>query len=94
VVEITQSHEVSVMSVNSDSAEAQPTFEKSFAQLQELVKRLEGGALSLEDSLKAFEEGVRLTRFCQESLSAAEQKVEQLVKIGADGRPQTKPFEE
>lgn len=71
-----------------------PTFEKAFSQLQELVKRLEGGSLSLEDSLKAFEEGVKLTRFCQESLSTAEQKVEQLVKLGADGKVHTKPFEE
>jgi exodeoxyribonuclease VII small subunit len=70
------------------------SFEKAFAQLQELVKKLEGGTLPLEESLKAFEEGVRLTRHCQESLSAAELKVEQLMKIGADGKTQTKPFEE
>lgn len=70
------------------------TFEGAFSQLQDLVKRLEGGSLALEDSLKVFEEGVRLTRFCQTSLSAAEQKVEQLMKVGADGKIQTKPFEE
>lgn len=69
-------------------------FEKAFAQLQELVKKLEGGTLPLEESLKAFEEGVRLTRQCQESLASAELKVEQLLKVGADGKPQTKPFEE
>lgn len=69
-------------------------FEKAFSQLQELVKKLEGGTLPLEESLKAFEEGVRLTRQCQESLSAAELKVEQLLKIGADGKTHTKPFEE
>lgn len=78
----------------SPATENQPTFEKAFAQLQDLVKRLEGGTLSLEDSLKAFEEGVKLTRFCQDSLSAAEQKVEQLVKLSADGKVQTKRFEE
>lgn len=76
---------------NSDSP---ASFETAFSQLQELVKRLEGGSLSLEESLKSFEEGVRLTRFCQESLSSAEQKVEQLMKIGADGKVQTKSFEE
>ncbi len=70
------------------------TFEQAFSQLQDLVKRLEGGTLPLEESLKAFEEGVRLTRFCQSSLSGAEQKVEQLMKIGGDGKVQTKPFEE
>jgi exodeoxyribonuclease VII small subunit len=82
------------MTAAPSSTDAQPSFEMAFSQLQDLVKRLEGGSLSLEDSLKAFEEGVRLTRFCQESLTSAEQKVEQLVKIGADGKPQTKPFEE
>ncbi len=70
------------------------TFEGAFSQLQELVKKLEGGSLALEESLKVFEEGVRLTRFCQSSLATAEQKVEQLIKIGADGKIQTKPFEE
>jgi exodeoxyribonuclease VII small subunit len=69
-------------------------FEKAFSQLQELVKKLEGGSLPLEESLKAFEEGVRLTRHCQESLASAELKVEQLMKVGADGKTQTKPFEE
>ncbi len=73
---------------------SEPTFESAFSQLQELVKKLEGGTLPLEESLKAFEEGVRLTRLCQESLSKAEQKVEQLMKVGADGKVQTKPFEE
>jgi exodeoxyribonuclease VII small subunit len=73
---------------------SEPTFESAFSQLQELVKKLEGGNLPLEESLKAFEEGVRLTRLCQDSLSKAEQKVEQLMKVGADGKVQTKPFEE
>lgn len=73
---------------------SEPTFESAFSQLQELVKKLEGGNLPLEESLKAFEEGVRLTRLCQESLSKAEQKVEQLMKVGADGKVQTKPFAE
>lgn len=69
-------------------------FEKAFSLLQELVKKIEGGTLPLEDSLQAFEEGVKLTRLCQASLASAELKVEQLMKIGADGKAQTKPFEE
>lgn len=69
------------------------SFESAFTQLQETVKKLESGDLSLEDSLKAFEEGVKLTRFCQESLGAAEQKVEQLLKISADGKVETKNFD-
>lgn len=71
-----------------------PTFEKAFSQLQEIVKKLESGELSLEESLKAFEEGVKFTRFCQDSLSSAEQKVEQLLKITAEGKTETKPFQE
>ncbi len=82
------------MSTASPSTSNDLTFEKAFVQLQELVKKLEGGTLPLEESLKAFEEGVRLTRHCQESLTSAELKVEQLLKIGADGKTQTKPFEE
>jgi exodeoxyribonuclease VII small subunit len=82
------------MSTASPSTPNDLSFEKAFAQLQELVKKLEGGTLPLEESLKAFEEGVRLTRHCQESLSSAELKVEQLLKIGADGKAQTKPFAE
>ena len=82
------------MSAVSPTTPNDLSFEKAFAQLQELVKSLEGGSLPLEESLKAFEEGVRLTRHCQESLSAAELKVEQLLKVGADGKTQTKRFEE
>ncbi|MFF7709823.1 exodeoxyribonuclease VII small subunit [Pseudomonas sp. NPDC007930] len=55
-------------------------FEQSLADLQVLVERLENGELSLEDSLAAFEQGIRLTRDCQESLSQAEQKVQQLLE--------------
>lgn len=80
--------------VSNSAPEADLTFEGAFSQLQELVRKLEGGTLPLEDSLKVFEEGVRLTRFCQSSLTTAEQKVEQLMKIGADGKTHTKPFEE
>ena len=49
-------------------------------QLQQTVKRLESGELSLEDSLKNFEQGVRLTRLCQQHLATAEQRVEILMR--------------
>lgn len=75
-------------------APSEQSFEKSFAQLQELVKKMESGTLPMEDALKAFEEGVRLTRFCQESLTSADQKVQQLLKITTDGKVETKKFEE
>jgi exodeoxyribonuclease VII small subunit len=57
-----------------------PDFEKSLAELESLVEKLEGGDLSLEDSLKAFERGVKLTRECQSALASAETKVEILLK--------------
>ena len=55
-------------------------FEASLARLEELVDQMEDGDLSLEESLKAFEAGVKLTRECQQALQAAEQKVEVLMR--------------
>ena len=54
------------------------TFEEAMAELDELVSRMEDGELSLDDSLKAFERGVMLTRKCQEALSQAELRVKTL----------------
>jgi exodeoxyribonuclease VII small subunit len=70
---------------------ASPDFEQSLAELQTLVERLETGELSLEDSLTAFEQGIRLTRECQTSLSQAEQKVRVLLE--RDGEITDGPFE-
>ncbi|MBV2134828.1 exodeoxyribonuclease VII small subunit [Pseudomonas sp. MAP12] len=67
---------------------AAPDFEQSLTELQTLVERLESGELSLEDSLAAFEQGIRLTRECQGALSQAEQKVQ--ILLGTDGA--TAPF--
>ncbi|WP_287029866.1 exodeoxyribonuclease VII small subunit [Pseudomonas sp. UBA6310] len=66
-------------------------FEQSIADLQNLVERLESGELSLEDSLGAFEQGIRLTRDCQAALSQAEQKVQILLE--RDGETEEAPFE-
>ncbi len=54
-------------------------FEKSLEGLNKLVQKLEQGGLSLEESLKTFEEGISLTRRCQEALKSAEQKVQVLL---------------
>jgi exodeoxyribonuclease VII small subunit len=67
-------------------------FEQSLQKLEGLVKSLESGSLSLEDSLTAFQEGVGLVKQCQSLLSVAEQKVEMLVKANAETGPETKPF--
>ena len=55
-------------------------FEKSLQELEALVEKMEGGDLSLEESLKCFERGVTLTRNCQKALAEAEQKVQILLK--------------
>ncbi|HYM42459.1 MAG TPA: exodeoxyribonuclease VII small subunit [Steroidobacteraceae bacterium] len=69
-----------------------PDFEQALAELEGLVERLERGDLPLDEALKAFERGVALTRQCQTSLQAAQQKVEILLK--RNGQPQIEPFEE
>ena len=70
---------------------ASPDFEQSLADLQTLVERLENGELSLEDSLTAFEQGIRLTRDCQGALAQAEQKVQILLE--RDGELAQEPFD-
>jgi exodeoxyribonuclease VII small subunit len=54
-------------------------FEEALANLENLVEAMEAGDLSLEESLKAFEQGIKLTRECQQALEQAEQKVQLLL---------------
>ena len=60
-------------------------FEKAIAELEALVERMERGEQSLEEALRDFERGIYLTRHCQGALSAAEQKVEQLLENSEEG---------
>ena len=62
------------------------TFEASLNQLETIVKQLEAGELPLEESLKLFENGVRLSRECRERLNEAERRIQVLMKDG-DGKP-------
>jgi exodeoxyribonuclease VII small subunit len=55
-------------------------FEKALDQLETLVDEMENGDLSLEESLKSFERGIKLTRDCQSALAKAEQKVQMLIE--------------
>jgi len=55
-------------------------FERRMQELEALVELLEDGDLPLEESLRAFEKGVRLTRECQKALSSAEQRVQMLIE--------------
>ncbi len=59
-------------------------FEKSLKQLEDLVEKLEKGELTLEESLKNFEQGIKLTRECRSALEKAEQKISVLTKEGKD----------
>ncbi len=61
-------------------------FEAAMRDLEEIVERLEHGDLPLEESLKAFERGIMLTRTCQTALKDAEQKVEILLKKAGEVR--------
>lgn len=76
------------------AAKKSPNFEKSIEELESLVEALESGDLSLEDSLKTFEKGVKLTRQCQQSLASAEQRVQVLLQAGdADNNEQLVDFD-
>jgi len=75
-----------------------PSFEQALAQLEQIVQRLEKGELPLEDSLKLYEDGIRLSRLCHAKLEEAEGRIEVLLKdargepvTDAAGRPKTRP---
>lgn len=69
-----------------------PNFESSLEQLERIVRQLEQGDLPLEKSLELFEQGVILSRACQERLNEAERRIEILTRDN-QGRPTTRPFE-
>ena len=68
------------------------SFESSLEQLELIVRELEHGELPLERSLELFEQGVKLSRECQERLSQAERRIEILMRDN-QGRPAVRPFE-
>jgi exodeoxyribonuclease VII small subunit len=79
--------------------EETPKFEAALQQLEEIVQRLEKGELPLEESLKLYEEGIRLSRLCHAKLEEAEGRIEMLMKDARgelvpdkDGKPKTTPF--
>ena len=74
--------------MNNDSQ----TFESSLEELERIVRELERGDLPLEKSLELFEQGVKLSRACQERLSEAERRIEILMRDN-QGRPAVRPFE-
>lgn len=64
-------------------------FEKSLADLEALVERMEAGEMSLEESLQAFEQGVRLTQQCQKALAEAQQRVQLLTQQNGEARQES-----
>ena len=68
-------------------------FDESLKKLEGIVARLEEGDLALEESLKLFEEGIKLSRLCTKQLEEAERKVQILLK-NEEGTITTKPFNE
>jgi exodeoxyribonuclease VII small subunit len=71
---------------------AKKTFETALARLEQLTEELQDGSLSLENSLKKFDEGIKLAGFCSEQLAEARAKVELLLE--KNGTLESVPFEE
>ena len=61
----------------------QLTFEQAMTRLEQIVMKLESGKCSLDESIRLFEEGTRLTGFCRQSLDTAEQKIRRLTDTAA-----------
>lgn len=71
----------------------QQTFESSLGKLEKIVTQLEDGEMSLEESLKLFEDGVKLSRECQQQLDQAERRIEVLLK-DKNGNPTLQAIED
>jgi exodeoxyribonuclease VII small subunit len=68
-------------------------FEDAVTRMGKIVESLESGELSLDESLKLFEEGIKLARAAQEKLDHAEKRIEELLSVDAQGNTKTAPFE-
>lgn len=69
---------------------AKERFEEALGKLEEIVRRMEAGEMTLEESLKAFEEGIRLSRLCAKKLDEADRRVDILLR--EEGELVTRPF--
>lgn len=81
------------------AAEQTISFESAYARLEEILEKMNSGKVSLEDSLKLYEEADQLINWCSKQLTDAEKKIEILVKnregeiiVGEQGRPLAQPF--
>jgi exodeoxyribonuclease VII small subunit len=71
---------------------SKPNFEKAINDLEKIVKALESGDLPLEKALEKFEAGIKLSRYCSETLDEAEKRVS-LLMADETGEPVNKPFD-
>ena len=78
---------------DASERKAQPTFEAALEGLEDIVGRLEDGSLGLDESLAEFEQGMQLLKRCHGLLERAEQKIEVLTSVTADGQERTRPVQ-
>ena len=69
---------------------AKLSFEEALLELEQIVKRLEGGTGKLDDAIQSYERGTLLKRHCEAKLREAQARVDKIV-VGADGTPATEP---
>jgi exodeoxyribonuclease VII small subunit len=81
-----------VSEIPNDAAET-ATFEQALERMEAIVRDLEEGRIGLAEAMQKYEQGVKLLRQCYGVLEAAEQRIELLTGVDADGRAVTKPFE-
>ena len=81
-------------SAETDNSDNQETFETALVRLEKIVQSLEQGNLSLDESLKLYEEGVGRLKRCYQQLDIAEQKIELLTGVTANGEPVSEAFDE
>ena len=70
-----------------------PSFEEALAELEQIVRALEDGTITLEESLARYERGVGLLRGCYAQLQAAEQRITLLAGLDPEGKPVLQPFD-
>ena len=70
-----------------------PTFETALAEVEQILRALEDGTTTLEESLARYERGVGLLNICYGHLRTAETRITQLAGVDSEGKPLTKPFE-
>jgi len=85
--------------VSKQESKEEINFEKAFARLEEILEKMNSASVSLDESLKLYEEADKLITVCNKRLTDAERKIEVLVKtrsgelvIGSDQSPQTQDF--